>query len=136
MSQEVPRSSADRRPWVGYAYKASRATDYLSICVLLFHIIVALSHTIQVVLTRYSSASWDSAEELIVLAQVSRTDTKDLRHTSAGIKQLSTMALNTRIRASRSGVGGGEGNVELLIGGQDGDKMETVEEGKKYGNMD
>ena len=87
-------------------------------------------------LTRYSSASWDSAEELIVLAQVSRTDTKDLRHTSAGIKQFSTMALNTRIRASGSGAGGGEGKVELLIGGKDGEKMEAVEEEKEYGNVD
>ena len=87
-------------------------------------------------LTRYSSDSWDSAEELILLAQVSRTDTKDLRHTSAGIKRFSTMALNTRVRASGSGAGGGKGKVELLIGGQDGEKMELVEEGKEYGNVD
>ncbi|KAM0797048.1 hypothetical protein BDR22DRAFT_489214 [Usnea florida] len=94
----------------GYAYKASKTTDYLSICVLLFHKIVALTHTLQLVLTRYSSHSWDSAEELIVLAQVSRTDTKDLRHTSAGIKRFSTMALNTRVRAS------GRQGLELVEG--------------------
>lgn len=120
----------------GYAYKASRVTDYLSIGVLLLHLIVALGHTLYLLLTRYSSASWDTVEELVVLAHVSRTDTRDLRNTSAGIKRFSTMALNTRVRTSGSRAGGGEEKVELLIGGEDGEKMGGVEEGKEYGNVD
>ncbi len=71
-----------------------------------------------------------------MLAHVSRTDTRDLRNTSAGIKRLSTMALNTRVRTSGSGAGGGEEKVELLIGGEDGEKMGGVEEGREYGNVD
>ena len=120
----------------GYAYKASRITDFLSIGVLLLHLIVALGHTLYLLLTRYSSASWDTVEELIVLAHVSRTDTRDLRNTSAGIKRFSTMGLNTRVRTSGSGAGGGEEKVELLIGGEDEEKMGGVEEGKEYGNVD
>ena len=120
----------------GYAYKASRATDYLSIGVLLLHLMVALGHTLYLLLTRYSSASWDTVEELIVLAHVSRTDTRNLRNTSAGIKRFSTMALNIRVRTSGSGAGGGEEKVELLIGGEDEERMGGVEEGKEYGNVD
>lgn len=73
----------------GYAYQASRATDYLSLGVLLLHLIVALGHTLYLLLTRYSSASWEMVEELIVLAQVSRTDTKDLRNTKRGHQKVS-----------------------------------------------
>ncbi|CAD6590448.1 MAG: hypothetical protein ASARMPREDX12_004370 [Alectoria sarmentosa] len=118
----------------GYAYKASRVTDYLSIVVLLLHMVAALAHTLYLLFTRLSSASWDTVEELIVLAQVSTTDTKDLRNTSAGIKRFSTMALNTRVRTSGSGAG--EEKVELLIGGAEGEKMGGVEEGEEYGNVD
>ena len=121
---------------IGYAYKASRVTDYLSIVVLLLHMVVALAHTLYLLFTRLSSASWDTVEELIVLAQVSTTDTKDLRNTSAGIKRFSTMALNTRVRTSGSGVGGSEEKVALLIGGTEGEKMGGVEEGEEYGNVD
>lgn len=71
-----------------------------------------------------------------MLAQVSRTDTKDLRNTSAGIKRFSTMGLNTRVRTSGSGAGEGESKVGLLVGRVDGEKMDTVEEGKEYGNLD
>lgn len=110
-------------------------TDYLSVVVLLLHMIVALAHTLHLLLTRYSSASWDTLEELVVLAQVSRTDTKDLRNTSAGIKRLSTMGLNTRVRTLGSGAGGAE-TVELLIGGEESEKMGGVQEEKEYGNVD
>lgn len=120
----------------GYAYKASRVTDYLSMVVLLLHIIVALAHTLYTFFTRLSSGSWDTVEELLVLAQVSRTDTTDLRNTGAGIKRFSTMALNARVRASGSGAGGKEKKVELLIGGVEEGKMGGVEEGAEYGNVD
>lgn len=120
----------------GYAYKASRVTDYLSIVVLLLHMVVALIHTLYLLFTQLSSASWDTMEEFIVLAQVSRTDTKDLRNTSAGIKRFSTMARNTRVKTSGPGAGGGEEKVELLIGGEEREKMGKVEEGEEYGNED
>lgn len=53
---------------VGYAYKALRVTDYISISVFILHKIVALSHTLHLLLTRCSYASWDTVEELIALA--------------------------------------------------------------------
>lgn len=97
--------------------------------------ILALGHTMHLLITGYSSASWDTAEELIVLAQVSRTDARDLRNTSAGIKRFSTMALNARVRASGVGAGGGaEEKVELLIGGDECKGMGEVEAEKEYGN--
>lgn len=37
---------------------------------------------------------------------------------------------------SGSRVGSGEEKVELLIGGEEGEKMGAVEEGEKYGNVD
>ena len=71
-----------------------------------------------------------------MLAQVSRTDTKDLKNTSEGIKRVPTMASNTRVRTSGSGAGGGEEKVELLVGGEQGDKMGWVEEENGYKTVD
>ena len=102
----------------------------------MFHMVAALARTLYLLRTRLSSASWDTVEELTVLAQVSRSDTKDLTNTSAGIKRFLKMTLNTRVRVSGYGAVGGEEKVELLIGGEEGTKMERVKEGREYGNAD
>lgn len=86
-------------------------THYLSIGVFLLHMVAAFGHILHLLLTRYSSASRDTVEESVVLAQVSRTDTKDLKNTSEGIKRVPTMASNTRVRTSGSGAGGGRERV-------------------------
>ena len=72
---------------------------------LLIHVIVALTHILQLLITRRSSACWDTVEDIITLAQISRTETKDLLNTGGGISRFSTMALNTRIRSSPAGPG-------------------------------
>ena len=98
-------------------------THDLSIDVFLLHMVPAFGHSLYLLLTRYSFASRDTVEEPVMLAQVSRTDKKDLKNTSEGVKRSPTMVSNMRVRTLGSGAGGGEEKVELLVGGEQGDKM-------------
>ena len=75
---------------VGYAFKASRATDFLSITVLCLHIIVAWAHIIYLLTTRRCSDYWVRAEEMLTLALTSKTDTRILQNTCAFVKRFGT----------------------------------------------
>jgi len=88
---------------VGYAFKASGATDFLSITVLCLHIIVPWAHIIYLLTTRRSSDCWDSVEEMLTLALTSKTDTRILQNTCDFVKRFGTMGLVAQIRR----VGGG-----------------------------
>jgi hypothetical protein len=66
--------------------RASSATDWLAIVILIGHILIALGHTIHLILYRKSSASWDTTAEVLALAHNSRSSKKALKNTSAGIR--------------------------------------------------
>jgi hypothetical protein len=85
----------------GLSYRASFPTDYLSISVLLGHILLALGHTIWLLYRRQSSGCWDTITELVTLAQNSRPAHKVLKNTSTGIKYLGTFAKVGKIRVVR-----------------------------------
>ncbi|KAL9108327.1 MAG: hypothetical protein Q9227_006926 [Pyrenula ochraceoflavens] len=53
----------------GYAYKASRPTDYLSIAILTLYVIIALLHTLFCQVTCRTFSTCDSIESLILLAK-------------------------------------------------------------------
>jgi hypothetical protein len=85
----------------GLSYKASLSTDYLSISVLLGHIVLAMAHTLWLLYKRQSSGCWDTITELVTLAQNSRPAHAVLKNTSTGIKCIGTFAKVTKVRVVR-----------------------------------
>ena len=83
----------------GYSYKAGNITDYLSIAVLFVHIVFALGHIIQLLVTGHSSGCWDTITELLALMHRSQPAPTTLKNTCAGIKELTTYAQVAVIRA-------------------------------------
>lgn len=55
--------------WTGYAYQASKATDYISIAVLAIYVVVVILHVAATGVDRRSFSSWASIEELLLLAK-------------------------------------------------------------------
>ena len=56
----------------GYAYQASKATDYLSISVLILYVTVVLFHVVSSLISRRSFTCWDTIEEMVLLAKNSQ----------------------------------------------------------------
>jgi len=86
----------------GLAYRATLSTDYLAICVLLGHTLLAVAHTIWLLCKRQSSGCWDTITELLTLAQNSSPAHKKLKNTSAGIKCLGTFSKVAKVRVVRN----------------------------------
>ena len=83
----------------GYSYRASTLTDYLSMAVLFIHMLLAITHVIELLITHRSSGCWDTVTELLALMQNSRPARSALKNTCAGIKELKTYAQVAVIRA-------------------------------------
>ncbi|KAL9040256.1 MAG: hypothetical protein Q9180_002022 [Flavoplaca navasiana] len=82
----------------GYSYMASGLSHSLSMTVMLFHLVIALAHTIFCVYRGTSSGCWDTIAELLTLAQNSQPCTVPLRNTAAGIKRGRTFSKIAKIR--------------------------------------
>ena len=93
-----------------------------------------MAHIIKFLLTRRNSSAWNSAEELLLLAQTSRQeDMTDLRNTSLGIQRLSTMGLNARIRVTTDS--GSPEPIQLVVSApRDDHNMGRVVEDWQYGS--
>jgi hypothetical protein len=76
----------------GLSYRAGLSADYLSISVLLGHIILATAHTLWLLWKKKSSGCWDTITELVTLAQNPRPAHTVLENTSTGIKCIGTFA--------------------------------------------
>lgn len=83
----------------GLLYRASSVTDCLAIAILMGHILIALGHTIHLILYRKSSASWDTIAEFVALAHNSRPSKKALKNTSAGIRTKKPFSKIAYVRA-------------------------------------
>jgi len=81
----------------GFAYRASLAS-YLSMAVLLTHMIMALIHILWVVGRKRTSQSWSSISELLTLSQNSQPAFHALRNTGAGIHCFDSFARVAKIR--------------------------------------
>ena len=77
---------------------ASGLSHSLSMAVMLFHLVIALAHTIFCVYRGTSSGCWDTIAELLVLAQISQPFNVPLRDTAAGIKRGRTFSKKPKIR--------------------------------------
>lgn len=83
----------------GLLYRASSVTDWLAIGILMGHILIALGHTVHLILYRKSSASWDTIAEFMALAHNSRPSKKALKNTSAGIRTKKPFSKVAYVRA-------------------------------------
>jgi hypothetical protein len=119
-----------RQEITGYAFKTSSTTDILALVVVLLYLLIALSHTIFLLVRRTSSSCWDSVPELLTLTQQSNQSTFALRNTAAGIERMSTFRQRARIRVS----GYDSEHVELIFDTDydDKDVLEKPQIGEKY----
>lgn len=83
----------------GLLYRASSVTDCLAIAILMGHMLIALGHTIHLIVYRKSSASWDTIAEFVALAHNSRPSKKALKNTSAGIRTKKPFSKVAYVRA-------------------------------------
>ncbi|KAG8158525.1 hypothetical protein KVR01_011647 [Diaporthe batatas] len=83
----------------GLLYRASSVTDCLALGILIAHILIALGHTMHLILYRKSSASWDTISEFLALAHNSRPSKKALRNASAGIRTKKPFSKIAHVRA-------------------------------------
>ena len=98
----------------GYSYMAFGLSHSLSMAVMLFHLIIALAHTIFCVYRGTSSGCWDTIAELLTLAQNSQPFPVPLRNTAAGIKRGGTFSKKARIRTVGLEAGFQREHVELV----------------------
>lgn len=84
----------------GYSYRAEAVTDYLSIVVLMVHVLMALGHTIRLLYFKRTSSAWGSIAERLALSLNSRPATNASRNTSAGINHFDTYKKVAKTRAS------------------------------------
>ena len=89
----------------GYVIAAVDWFDYLSIGLLLLHILVAFAHTAYVLFSRQTSEAWDSIPELIALSQASPPPAGgQLASSCAGIRTFGTMGRVAVVEARTSAV--------------------------------
>ncbi|KAL9088144.1 MAG: hypothetical protein Q9159_003262 [Coniocarpon cinnabarinum] len=102
----------------GYSYKADSVAYWLSLIVLFVHSLIALAHTVWMVIQRQSSGAWHSLTELLVLSQNSEPAV-ELKNTCGGIDRGNTFSRTARIRAMRSKeaaiVASGREQVQMLF---------------------
>ncbi|KAI6090730.1 hypothetical protein F4821DRAFT_274298, partial [Hypoxylon rubiginosum] len=105
---------------------------YLSIAVLLAHIVLALGHIVYVLRAHQSSGSWATITELLILAYNSRPISAALHNMSAGIKCMKAYRKVVIVRATNNTVpteselNGNHKRVELFFSADDGVKEDSV----------
>ncbi|KAI9761273.1 MAG: hypothetical protein M1840_001976 [Geoglossum simile] len=119
----------------GYSYSVRTVTVRIAIAVLLLHSLVAVIHTIVLCFARrpWTSQSWGTVGELVLLALNSRLDRENSANANTGAE---TQTWNQPLRVREVG----EGHLEILVGAIPGDSergtvvsYEKVQPGKAYG---
>ncbi|KAL2846346.1 hypothetical protein BJX68DRAFT_268810 [Aspergillus pseudodeflectus] len=96
----------------GFSMQSSLAT-YLSMSVLLVHMVMATIHIIFLLVKRHTSGSWSTVGELIALAQNSPPAYEALANTGAGIQHSKTYSHVARIRTIRDAGSAEAKRIEL-----------------------
>lgn len=133
-------TSTVKMEWFNYAtaWQINDSVLYLSIVVLVCHLVISLAHAIYVVFwTKQTSESWDSITELIALAYHSSPGEDTLKNCGAGIMLLNTLRKRVKVVA----VGDGDGDetsqrVRLITCDTPplpNQESRCVEVGKEYG---
>jgi hypothetical protein len=98
----------------GFSFKRSLAA-YLSMSVLLIHVLMATAHIIYVIRKRRTSSSWGSVAQIIALSQNSPPAFDILTNTSGGIKSRKTFLQMAKIRVRRTPDLPNHEHLELLF---------------------
>jgi hypothetical protein len=114
----------------GTTWSLAQTGQYLGVAILCMHVFLALAHTIVLVVTKRSSAAWDSINELIVLAYNSSARPGAFENCNSGIELAKTLEKKVRI-GTRQG-DDGHVQVELVVCADDKGAGRVVV-GEKYG---
>jgi hypothetical protein len=99
----------------GFSYRISLA-GYLSMSVLLAHVLMASIHMSWLLKKRQTSHSWNTISELIALTQNSQPAAHALKNTGAGINLMKTFASIAKIRVRQHPIFLELEHVELIFG--------------------
>ena len=122
----------------GNAMAATNWFDYVSVAILLAHVVVAIAHTAWSLWVGEASEAWDSVAEMVVLAQRSEPAGEEvLGSTCAGLRSMKTMGRVATVEAADSGTGMGMETEELQLrfreAWEERDKRLLPEVGRAYG---
>ena len=98
----------------GYAWYASSVSDYFATVVICCYILIAIAHTVWILVWRTTSCSWDTATELLALALQSPPITS-LLGSGAGIEKLDTYKKLIKLKAVKAGDENVQGANEKLV---------------------
>lgn len=98
----------------GFSYRATLAS-YLSMVVLLTHMLMASAHIIWVSFHKQTSRSWTSVAELIALSQNSQPAIQALANTGGGITKSKSFAAMAKIRVRQQPNDPERDHVELIF---------------------
>ncbi|KAG8526754.1 uncharacterized protein KY384_008183 [Bacidia gigantensis] len=121
----------------GYAFEASRVTDYLAIGVMIIYTSLALAHIVCLLAFRRTCACWDTIEEVIALALTSKARGKGIGEMAVGVRRTETMGLMARVRRVKVGdeeLGTEAGKVQLLLDDRGADAQVEVKKHVDHGN--
>ncbi|GIZ47633.1 hypothetical protein CKM354_001072000 [Cercospora kikuchii] len=103
---------------VGWAFHASKTTDYLALGVVCIYMALATAHIFWLLYCGnwVSSGAWDTVTELLVLCQNSPPSVPSgLENTSAGVHRLGTYAKLVKVRATNEEGEAHEDNCAKLV---------------------
>jgi hypothetical protein len=122
----------------GTAWKLHGSAQYISVVILVAHLIIASVHTGIIMINGKTMEAWDSISELVVLAWNSAPTRRDeeLRNCASGISRTSTLQNMVKVVAVEEEKG--EKKVELVVvdekgENKDGRVVENVELRERYG---
>lgn len=119
----------------GYAYSVNGTLTKIAVAVMIGFCILATAHSVYLATTGLSSATWDSAAEVVALAMNS-TPTRLLQNTCAGITSARTFQTRVRVLASDNGNGNGKDeHLELVFGDVPNAKHSLIVENQEYGRL-
>jgi hypothetical protein len=98
----------------GLAFAIMDRTRYISTGVLGIHIVLAIGHMLVLLWTRRSSRSWDSMEELVILAYNPATRPGAFKNCSSGVANPKT--LDKKARVGTRVLDDGSVQAELMCG--------------------
>ncbi|ERF75703.1 hypothetical protein EPUS_01533 [Endocarpon pusillum Z07020] len=121
----------------GAAWTLQDSGQWISVAILSVHMVIAIVHSLILVVRRRSVETWDSIEELIVLAWNSMPTRRndELRNCASGILRTKTLESKVRVVAiEEQGLGS---RVELVVvdemaRNKDGRSVDTIKPGEAY----
>ncbi|KAI7776676.1 hypothetical protein LA080_004707 [Diaporthe eres] len=119
----------------GLAYRASSTAVYLAIAVMFACSTIGACHSAHMLISRRSSETWDSIEEIIVLSQLSRPSASaKLANTSGGIHASAAYKSKVQIlERTGNALGDNEEAVQLFLDPAQDPALKLIQANQAYG---